>query len=121
MAEGYLVFKGTTVGVVDAFYQKQSLADAGASDDDLTAVQGVKTIPDDYRPNKAYWDGSELLEEIPQAAVFALMSASDRIKERRNYLFDRLRRHEVVGGKISVWHGSRVDNKPEGDPPAEGY
>ena len=29
MAEAFLTFKGTTAGVVDAFYSKQALADAG--------------------------------------------------------------------------------------------
>ena len=117
MAEAYLTFKGTTAGVVDAFYEKQAQADAGATESDITAVQGVKTIPDNYRPNKAYWDGTELLEETPESVVFAAMSVEDQIKERREYLIGLLRRHEVVGGKISVWHGSRVDNVPEGDPP----
>ena len=117
MAEAYLTFKGTTAGVVDAFYPKQALADAGAMASDITAVQGVKTIPDDFRPNKAYWDGTDLLPETPPAVVFAAMSSEDRIKERRAYLFELLRRHEIVGGKISVWHASRVDNVPEGDPP----
>ena len=120
MAEGYLTFKGTTAGVVDAFYSKQALADAGATDDDITAVQGVKTIPDDFRPNKAYWDGTDLLPETPPEVVFAAMPADDQIKDRRAYLFELLRRHEIVGGKISVWHASRVDNEPEGDPPDEG-
>ena len=118
MAEAYLTFKGTTAGVVDAFYPKQALADAGAMDSDITAVQGVKTIPDDFRPNKAYWDGTDLLPETPSEVVFAAMSAEDQINERRNYLFELLREHEKVGGKISVWHASRVDNKPEGDPPS---
>ena len=116
MAEAFLTFKGTTAGVVDAFYEKQALADAGAADDDITAVQGVKTIPDDYRPNKAYWDGTDLLPETPEAVVFAAMSTEDRIKERRAYLFERLRLHEIVGGKISVWHGSRQDNVAGGRP-----
>ena len=120
MAEAFLTFKGTTAGVVDAFYPKQALADAGAADDDITAVQGVKTIPDDFRPNKAYWDGTDLLPETPPAVVFAAMSSEDQIKERRAYLFERLRLHEIVGGKISVWHGSRQDNEPEGDPPESG-
>ena len=114
MAEAYLTFKGTTAGVVDAFYPKQALADAGAMASDITAVQGVKTIPDDFRPNKAYWDGTNLLEETPEDVVFAAMSSEDQIKERRAYVFERLRLHEIVGGKISVWHGSRQDNKPEG-------
>ena len=101
--------------------RSRQLADAGASDaTDITAVQGVKTIPDDFRPNKAYWDGTDLLEETPPAVVFAAMSSEDQIKERRAYLFERLRLHEIVGGKISVWHGSRVDNEPEGDPPESG-
>ena len=117
MAEAYIVFKGTTAGVVDAFYEKQELADAGATQDDLTAVQGVKTIPDEYRPNKAYWDGTNLLPETPESVAFAAMPVADQIKQRRAYLFELLRRHEIVGGKISVWHASRVDNVPEGDPP----
>ena len=87
---------------------------------DITAVQGVKTIPDDFRPNKAYWDGTDLLPETPPDVVFAAMSAENQIKERRAYLFELLRRHEIVGGKISVWHASRVDNKPDGDPPESG-
>ena len=120
MAEAYLTFKGTTAGVVDAFYPKQVLADAGATADDITAVQGVKTIPDDYRPNKAYWDGTNLLEETPESVVFDALSAEDQIKERRAYCFDLLRRWESIGAKLSVWHGSRIDDVPEGDPPESG-
>ena len=120
MAEAYLTFKGTTAGVVDAFYPKQALADAGATGDDITAVQGVKTIPDNYRPNKAYWDGTDLLEETPESVVFDALSAEDQIKERRAYCFDLLRRWESIGAKLSVWHGSRIDDLPEGDPPDEG-
>ena len=74
MADVFVTFKGTTTGVVDAFYEKQSLADAGASDDDITAVQGKHTIPDEYRPNKAYWDGAEVLMETPESVVFAALS-----------------------------------------------
>ena len=69
MAKGYLTFKGTTTGIVDAFYPEQTLADAGASEADITAVQGIHDIPDDYRPNKAYWDGTDLLPEIPESVV----------------------------------------------------
>jgi hypothetical protein len=120
MAEAYLTFKGTTAGVVDAFYPKQALADAGATDDDITAVQGVKTIPDNYRPNKAYWDGTDLLEETPESVVFDALPDEDQAKERREYCFDLLRAHEAIGGKLSVWHASRVDNVAEGDPPEAG-
>ena len=120
MTEAYLTFKGSTAGVVDAFYPKQALADAGASDDDLTAVQGKQTFPDSFRPNKAYWDGSNVLEETPESVVFDAMSTEDQIKERRAYLFGLLRRWESIGAKLSVWHGSRIDDKPEGDPPDEG-
>ena len=115
--QGYITFNGTTAGVVDAYYEKQALADAGAMASDITAVQGVKTIPDDFRPNKAYWDGTDLLPETPPAVVFAAMSTSKKLEERRGYLFGLLREHEKVGGKISVWHASRQDNVPEGDPP----
>ena len=114
MAEAYLTFKGTTAGVVDAFYEKQAQADAGATESDITAVQGVKTIPDNYRANKAYWDGTELLEETPESVVFAAMSSEDQIKERRAYLIGLLRRWESIGAKLSVWHGSRIDDVPEG-------
>ena len=120
MAEAYLTFKGTTAGVVDAFYPKQALADAGATGDDITAVQGVKTIPDNYRPNKAYWDGTDLLEETPESVVFDALPDEDQAKERREYCFDLLRAHEAIGGKLSVWHASRVDNVAEGDPPEAG-
>ena len=117
MADVFVTFKGTTAGVVDGFYEKQDLADAGASEADITAVQGKHTIPDEFRPNKAYWDGTDVLGETPPDVVFDALSAEDRIKERRAYLFQLLREHEKVGGKISVWHASRVDNVPEGDPP----
>ena len=117
--EGYIVFKGTTKGIVDKFYPTQALADAGSTESDLTAVQGAHELGE-FRANKAYWDGTKLQPEIPPSLVFEAMTTSDQVKERRQYLFELLRRHEVVGGKISVWHGSRQDNKPEGDPPAEG-
>ena len=120
MAEAYLTFKGTTAGIVDAFYEKQALADAGATDAGITAKQGVLTIPDYYRPNKAYWDGTKLLEETPESVAFDAMSAEDQIKERRAYLIGLLQRWEAIGAKLSVWHGSRIDDLPEGDPPDEG-
>ena len=117
---GYVTFKGTSVGVVDAFYMTQADADAGATGNDITAVQGEQPIEDKHLPNQAYWDGGKLEEEIPKAVSFAAMSTSAQVEERRNYLFDLLREHEKVGGKISVWHASRVDNEPEGDPPESG-
>ena len=120
MADVYLTFKGTTAGVVDAFYEKQALADAGSTDSDITAVQGVHTVPDEYRPNKAYWDGTSVLEETPESVIFAALSSEDQIKERRGYLFDLLRQREEIGGKLAVWHASRQGDLPEGDPPEAG-
>ena len=78
--KGFVTFKGTTTGVVDAFYMTQADADAGASDADLTAVQGEQDL-DGYVPNAAYWDGTKLQEEIPQsvaeAAALVAMSKAD--------------------------------------------
>ena len=88
MAEAYLTFKGTTAGIADAFYPTQALADAGAVDADITAVQGVQTIPDDYRPNKAYWDGTALLEEVPALVLFNALSATDKLKTVSRQLHD---------------------------------
>ena len=121
MAEdrGFVTFKGTTEGITDAFYKTQAAADAGATQSDLTAVQGEQPL-DGFVPNVAYWNGAKLTDELPEIKAFEALSSEDQINERRAYLFDLLRRHEVVGGKISVWHGSRVDNVPEGDPPMTG-
>ena len=80
MAEAYVTFKGTTTGLSDAFYPTQALADARATDADITAVQGVQTIPSNFRPNKAYWDGSELLEEIPELVIFNALSEVEKLK-----------------------------------------
>ena len=77
MTDVYLTFKGTTTGVVDAFYEKQALADAGATDDDITAVQGVKTVPDNYRANKAYWDGTKVLSETPESVVLDALTDAE--------------------------------------------
>ena len=49
MVQAYVTFKGTTKGIVDAFYPKQALADAGAVGSDLVAVQGVQTVSDELR------------------------------------------------------------------------
>ena len=117
MAKAYLTFKGTSEGVVDAFYPTQALADAGALGSDIVAVQGIQTIPDDFRPNKAYWDGGKLEEELPEAVAFAAKSSEDQVEERRAYLFGLLRQREAVGGKLAVWHASRQGDVPIGDPP----
>ena len=45
MTEAYVTFKGSTAGVVDAFYPKQALADAGASDDDSNSSAGQADHP----------------------------------------------------------------------------
>ena len=121
MAEdaGFITFKGTSSGITDAFYKTQAEADAGAMDSDLTAVQGKQDLGG-FTPNMAYWNGSKLEEELPESVAFAALSTSAQVDERRKYLFELLRKHETVGGKISVWHGSRQDNLPEGDPPDEG-
>ena len=121
MAEdrGFVTFKGTTEGITDAFYKTQAEADAGATQSDLTAVQGEQPL-DGFVPNVAYWNGAKLADELPEIKAFEALSSEDQINERREYLFGLLRIHETVGGKISVWHGSRVDNVPEGDPPMTG-
>ena len=80
MAEAYLTFKGTTAGIVDAFYPTQALADAGATDTDITAVQGVQTIPDNYVPNKAYWDGTALQEEQPETVTYDALTGLEKLK-----------------------------------------
>ena len=90
MAEVYLTFKGTTAGIIDAYYPTQALADAGAVDADITAVQGTRTVTDDDRPNKAYYDGMKVLPETPPSVVFAALPSEDQIKERREYLFSLL-------------------------------
>ena len=115
MAEdrGFVTFKGTTEGITDAFYKTQAAADAGATQSDLTAVQGEQPL-DGFVPNVAYWNGAKLTDELPEIKAFEALSSEDQINERREYLFGLLRKHETVGGKISVWHGSRVDNEPEG-------
>ena len=120
MAKAYLTFKGTSEGIVDAFYPTQALADAGALGSDIVAVQGIQTIPDDYRPNKAYWDGGKLEEELPEGVAFAAKSSEDQVEERRAFLFNLLRQREAVGGKLAVWHASRQGDGPEGDPPEAG-
>ena len=80
MGEMYLTFKGTTTGIVDAFYPTQAMADAGATDDDITAVQGVKTVPDNFRPNKAYFDGTNVLGEIPELVIYNALSEVEKLK-----------------------------------------
>ena len=54
------------------------------------------------------------MEETPESVVFAAKSTEDQIKERRAYLIGLLRRWESIGAKLSVWHGSRIDDEPEG-------
>ena len=88
MAKVFLTFKGTTTGVVDAFYPTQALADAGASDSDIVAVQGDHTIPDDFRANKAYWDGTDVLPETPGTVIFAALSDTDKLKSAAQQLHD---------------------------------
>ena len=90
MATGYVTFKGTTTGVTDAFYMTQAAADAGATDADITAVQGEQTIEDGHLPNQAYWDGSKLLEEIPELVVFAGLSDENKMKVGTRGLHDGL-------------------------------
>lgn len=62
---GFVVFEGTTTGVVDSFYRTQALADAAAaSEPGLTAVLGAQDLKG-YSPSGAYWNGTELLDEEP--------------------------------------------------------
>ena len=104
MAEAYFTFKGATEGITDAFYPTQALADAGATDSDITAKQGVQTIPDNYRPNKAYWDGTKLLEEIPEIVVFASLPEVDQMKTATRSLHDGLVSLEGVLDTIRHWY-----------------
>ena len=120
--EAFIVFKGATKGDVSGFYATQAAADAAATEagSDHTAVQGAHEIGD-YVPQGSYWNGTKLETDAASEAVQATSQTDDdKIKERRGYLFGLLREHEKVGGKISVWHASRQNNVPEGDPPAEG-
>ena len=101
MADGYIVFKGETEGIADAFYPTQALADAGATEADLTAVQGAHKI-DGLQPNKAYWDGTELLLETPEDVAFDALPDDDKIKQRRALAKRKLRELEGVGG-LAAW------------------
>ena len=89
MAEdrGFVTFKGTTEGITDAFYKTQAEADAGATQSDLTAVQGEQPL-DGFVPNVAYWNGAKLADELPEIKAFEALSSEDQINERREYLFE---------------------------------
>ena len=62
---GFVVYKGTTEGIVDAFYPTQAKADAGATQSDLVAVQGEQALEGLF-PNIAYWNGAKLVEDLPE-------------------------------------------------------
>ena len=100
MADGFIVFKGTEAGIVDAFYATQDLADAGSTDDDLTAVVGSHKI-DGFAPNKAYWDGADLLVETPEDVAWAALPDDDKVKRRRAIALLKLRDLEGVRGLAS--------------------
>ena len=120
MPLGYVVFKGTTEGTTDAFYATQALADAGAADVDLTAVQGAQKVGE-FQPNKSYWNGTAVVDDNDgETATFAALPDEDKVKDRRAYLFSLLRLREEVGGKLAVWHASRQGDGPIGDPPEAG-
>ena len=88
MAEAYFTFKGINAGLVDAFYPTQALANAAATDNaDIVAHVGVVDVGD-LQPNKAYWDGTNILSEIPPTVVFALLPAVDKLKSAARTLHD---------------------------------
>ena len=109
MANVYLTFKskGTgTTGIVDAFYRTQALADAGATDADITAVQGIHTVSDDFRPDKAYWDGTSVLPETPESVVFDALAALDKLKSRCRETWEILLFQASETAKEGVVHSS---------------
>ena len=70
--DGYITFKGVNEGVVDAFYLTQALANAAAADNaDIVAHVGLLDLGG-FEPNTAYFDGAQLLEEIPEAKLPSL-------------------------------------------------
>ena len=116
---GFVVYKGTTEGIVDAFYRTQALADAGATQSDLIAVQGEQELKGLF-PNVAYWNGAKLVEDLPEDKAFEALTSQGQIDIRRETLFRKLRLHESIGAKLSVWHAAKIEDLPIGDPPESG-
>ena len=104
---------------VDAFYPTQAKADAGATQSDLVAVQGEQALEGLF-PNIAYWNGAKLVEDLPETKAFEALTSQEQIDQRRAGLITKLRAHESIGAKLSVWHAAKIEDLPIGDPPAMG-
>ena len=73
----FITFKGINAGVCDGFYPTQALANAAATDnDDIVAHVGSVEVGN-LQPNKAYWDGTDLMPETPESVMLSAMSDGD--------------------------------------------
>ena len=111
MTQVFATFKGTTVGLIDAWYRTQALADAGATDADITAIQGEHTIDDTFKANKAYWDSTNILPEIPERVVFGAFSDVKKLKTTALTTYNALNTWYEALGKEGVVHSSAERNR----------
>ena len=76
----YITFKGVNAGITDGFYPTQALANAAASDNaDIVAHVGEIDISG-FQPNKAYFDGTSLLPDIPLPIYLDSLPELDKFK-----------------------------------------
>ena len=90
MAMAYITFKGINSGPCDAFYPTQALANAAATDNaDIVAHVGAVEVGD-LRPNRSYWDGTDVLPETPESVIFDALPEVEKLKTSFQAFHDAL-------------------------------
>ena len=121
MAMAYITFTGVSDGPCDRFHNTQRAANARALDNsEIVAHVGILDIGK-LQPRHAYFNGTAVVsDEVYRTILRGRRSNDTIIEERRAYLIGLLQGHESIGAKLAVWHGSNIDDLPEGDPPEAG-
>ena len=81
--EAFVTFKGTTAGVVDAFYRTQAEANAAATDNaDIVAHIGAVEIGE-LAPNDSYFNGTAVVpDDVSETAELEARTVLRKLKDR---------------------------------------
>ena len=86
MATGYVTFRGISAGRVMGFYRTQALANAAATDNTNVVAHVGAVELGELSPGGAYFDGTDVLEEIPLTALSDLARKKHALRTAHAYL-----------------------------------
>ena len=111
MGMAYITFKGVNKGPIVSFFPTQALASTAASESSDVAHIGELDVGD-LNPNGAYFDGTEVLEEIPITALSDLARKKHALRVAHGYLKQLADELTVEGSAHAITEVHAAHNFP---------